>query len=151
MKSSCPPDLSARPHSMTVERQMKAAAPALYEAWTERFDLWFAEPGQLLMVPEVDRPFFFYNRRDWGSHAHYGRFVQLEKNRLVVMTWLTGPPGTSGNETLLRIELTPNAEGTHLRLTHSGFGDETSRQGHADNWPAGLEVLDDALLKLNPV
>jgi uncharacterized protein YndB with AHSA1/START domain len=151
MKSSCPPDLSARPHSMTVERQMKAAAPALYEAWTERFDLWFAEPGQLLMVPEVDKPFFFYNRRDWGSHAHYGRFVELEKNRLIVMTWLTGPPGTAGNETLLRIELTPNADGTHLRLTHSGFGDEKSRQGHADNWPAGLEVLDDALLKLSPV
>ena len=145
MKTSCPPDISARPLSLAVERQMKAQAAAIYEAWTEKFDCWFAEPGELLMTPEIDKPFFFYNRRDWGSHPHYGRFTELEVNHLIEMTWITGQGGTAGAETVLRIELLPNEQGTLLRLTHSGFLDEDSRDGHRDNWPEGLETLDQAL------
>ncbi|MEZ4698585.1 MAG: hypothetical protein R2832_19360 [Rhodothermales bacterium] len=34
------PDLSARPYSMTVERQMAASAEDIYDAWTRRFDKW---------------------------------------------------------------------------------------------------------------
>ncbi len=147
MKSKCQPDISARPLSMTVERVMKASAKDLYEAWTEKFDRWFAEPGEMMMVPEVDRPYFFNNRKDWGSHPHYGRFLELEKDKVVEMTWLTGQGGTAGAETVLRIELTPTDKGTIFRLTHSGFADESSRDGHKDNWPSGLETLDEELAK----
>lgn len=34
------PDLSSRPFSMTVERQMTAPADLIYDAWTRRFDMW---------------------------------------------------------------------------------------------------------------
>lgn len=142
MKSAIPVDVSARPHTMTVERQMKASAAALYEAWTHRFDRWFAEPGEILMWPEVDRPWFFLNRKAWGSHAHHGRFVELEQDRLVVTTWLTPPPGTSGYETLVRVELTPNDGGTLLKLTHSGLHSAEIAEGHRTNWPLALEELD---------
>lgn len=145
MKSRVPPDISARPLSMTVERRMQADAAAIYEAWTERFDRWFAEPGELIMAPEVDRPWFFLNRKDWGSHPHYGRFVELEQDRLVVTTWLTGPGGTGGAETLVRVELTPEDGETLLRLTHAGFQTEAACQAHLDNWPEGLAELDAAL------
>ena len=145
MKTTCPPDISSRPLSFTVERLMQADAASLYDAWTRKFDCWFAEPGELFMVPEVDRPFFFKNRKDWGSHPHYGRFVELEKDKLVEMTWVTGQNATEGAETVLRIELEPREKGTHLRLTHSGFADEKSKNGHEENWPAGLETLDEAL------
>jgi uncharacterized protein YndB with AHSA1/START domain len=145
MRTKCPPEISTRPLRFTVERLMKASAASLYEAWTERFDCWFAEPGELMMVPEIDRPFFFKNRRDWGSHPHYGRFIELEKNSLVEMTWVTGEGATEGAETVLRIELTPREHGTLLRLTHSGFRDAQSKDGHEQNWPEGLETLDEAL------
>ena len=130
---------------MTVERVMKADAAAIYEAWTERFDRWFAEPGDLIMAPEVDKPWFFKNRKDWGGHPHYGRFVELEKDRLVVTTWLTGSGGTAGAETIVRVELTPENGHTLLTLTHSGFQTESARQGHLANWPDALEDLDDTL------
>ena len=145
MRTKFEPDLSKRPQKMTVQRQMNANASELYEAWTSRFDRWFAQPGELVMAPEVDTPYFFYNRHDWGRCAHYGRFLELEKDRLVEMTWVTPKPGTSGTETVIRVELEPNEKGTLLKLTHSGFEDKESCQGHIDNWPAGLEELDQAL------
>lgn len=139
------PDLSSRPFSMTVEREMKGAATLIYDAWTRRFDSWFAQPGELIMTPEVGSLFFFYNRHDWGRHAHYGRFLELEKDRRVKMTWLTGAPGTYGDETVIEVELEPRGDGTLLRLHHEGFSTEAACKAHEDNWPAALEVLDDAL------
>ena len=97
------------------------------------------------MTPEVDVPFFFYNRYDWGRHPHYGRFLALKPAELVELAWVTGENGTEGAETVIRVELTPRDDGTHLRLTHSGFPHEASRKGHAENWPEALEILDQAL------
>ena len=99
----------------------------------------------MIMTPEINRPFFFYNRHDWGRHAHYGRFVKLEKNKYIEMTWLTGRLGTCGEETLIRIELTPRDGGTYFKIIHSGFDDEAAAIGHKDNWPLALEELDQRL------
>jgi len=139
------PDLASRPHSMSLERPMKADARSLYDAWTRRFDLWFAQPGELIMKPEVGSLYFFYNRHDWGRHAHYGRFLELVENERVRMTWLTGAPGTYGDETVIEVALSPQADGTLLRLTHSGFSTPEACKGHEDNWPAALDTLDEAL------
>ena len=145
MLSKLQPDLSARPHRLVVERMMRASSPELYAAWTDQFDSWFAAPGETLMAPTPDRPFFFYNRHDWGRDPHYGRFLALEENRLIEMTWVTGKAGTGGTETVLRIELTPTGNGTHLRLTHSGFDEPEARDRHEQAWPEALETLDETL------
>ena len=58
--SSVPrPDLSARPLRMTCEHTVEARPDRVYAAWTERFDLWFAQAGTVSMVPEPGRPYFF--------------------------------------------------------------------------------------------
>ena len=120
----------------------------VYTAWTERFDLWFAQPGTVSMVPEPGRPYFFYNRDEWGRHPHYGRFLDITENRLIEMTWMTGngtTEGTAGAETILRIELVPNGAATEIRLTHSGFVSEESCAAHKENWPLALNELAEAL------
>ena len=147
--SSIPrPDLSTRPLQATCQHTFDATPKDVYVAWTTRFDSWFAQAGTVAMVPEPGRPYFFYNRDEWGRHPHYGRFLELTDNELIEMTWMTGngtPRGTQGAETLLRIELIPQGERTELRLTHSGFASEESRDAHEQNWPLALEILSEAL------
>lgn len=133
---------------MIWEGLLGASPEALYQAWTSRFDLWFAQPGDLYMTPEVDKPYFFYNKTEWGRHPHYGRFLELEENRVVEMTWLTGngePVGTEGAETVIRVELTPKENGTLMHFTHSGFVSQESCDGHAANWPEAFSGLEAAL------
>jgi len=148
MKKIPRPDHSSRPLKTTCVYTVKAKPGEVYKAWTERFDLWFAQPGTLFMIPEVGRPFFFYTPDDWGRHPHYGRFLELVENKLVEMTWITGDgtaEGTQGAETIIRVEIEPNGSDTEIRMTHSGFVSEKSRAGHEENWPLALKELDEAL------
>lgn len=142
------PDLSARPLQMTCAHTIRATPAVVFAAWTTCFDRWFAQPGTLAMVPEAGQPYFFYNRDDWGRHPHYGRILEVRADQLIEMTWMTGNgthEGTQGAETVLRVELVVNGEGTEVRLTHSGFVSAESRDGHQENWPLALEILDAAL------
>jgi uncharacterized protein YndB with AHSA1/START domain len=139
------PDLSDPPLGHTVEVQMAAAAPALYEAWTEGFDAWFAAPGTVLMRGEVNAPSFFETHFEGRSHAHYGRFLALEPDRRVVITRLAGTPGTAGAETIVTVKLGPFGAGTRLRLTHAGFLDEVARAENEAAWQVVLPHLDEVL------
>ena len=139
------PDVDKRPFTLTVERDMDASASDIYDAWTtEKFSLWFAAPGTVLMKPEVNTVYFFESRFDGQRHPHYGRFLVLEEDRRIEMTWLTAL-GTQGVETLLTLELTPIESGTHIKLQHTGFPDDESRKGHEEAWPDALDELEKAL------
>jgi uncharacterized protein YndB with AHSA1/START domain len=142
------PDLTDRPYALNVEHLFRTTPAALYAAWTEHFDVWFAAPGSVLMRAGVDEPFFFEtefkaeNESAAKRYPHYGRFLRLVKNASIELTWLTGAGGTEGAETVVTVELQPAGEGTMLRLSHAGFATEASRDRHRHAWPLVLEHLE---------
>src|ERR1700690_606308 len=138
-----PPDLSSRPFRLNAERAMTAAPSALFRAWTEQFDRWFAAPGSVLMKGDVNAVWFFETHFEGERHPHYGRFLRLELDRLVETTWVTGvPPGV---ETLVPVELQPRIAGAVLKLPHAGFPDQACRDRHEAAWPGVLAHLDERL------
>jgi uncharacterized protein YndB with AHSA1/START domain len=139
------PDLSSRPHGCTVSHVFPIAPDVLYRAWTEQVDRWFAEPGSVLMTPAVDRPFFFETAFEGTRHPHYGRFLHLEPDRRIEMTWVTGVGGTGGAETIVSVDLEPAGNGTRLTLRHAGFADEVGMEHHRAAWPLVLEQMEQRL------
>ena len=137
------PDLTLRPFDTHAERTVAHAPSIVYAAWTTGFDRWFAAPGAIWMTPAEGAPFVFVVQHEGARHPHYGRFLRLDPDRVVSLTWVSS--GTGGVETVVTVELEPDAHGTRVRLTHEGFPDAASRDRHAEAWPKVLEQMDGRL------
>src|SRR5580700_7841852 len=122
-----PASSSEEPLGFTIERTMRASPHAIYVAWTEHIDAWFAIVGSVRMEGTVGSPFFFETHFEGRRHPHYGRFLKIDAGRIVELAWVTGDGGTKGAETIVTVELAARRRGTRLSLTHAGFPDVRSK------------------------
>jgi uncharacterized protein YndB with AHSA1/START domain len=96
----------------------------------DRMRAWMGEPV------EVDpRPGGVYRVSVIDGNVAIGEYVEVVADERVVWTWgwegsATIPPGSS----VVEVTLTPDGDGTLLRLRHSGLPDEEAVNDHGRGW-----------------
>jgi len=130
--------------SLTVSRRIDATPEDVFRAWTdpEQFKRWF-QPTRVIMNPGVDGLYFIEVLHEQRSWPHYGRYVRVQRPRLLEFTWMS--EGTRGRESMVTVELAPSDGRTKLVLTHAGLPDDEMGRQHEEGWTQILGNLADHL------
>jgi uncharacterized protein YndB with AHSA1/START domain len=79
------------------------------------------------------------NVREFECH---GEIVEFDPPRLLVYTWFGNWHDDTSRRTVVRWELTPQAGGTHVKVTHSGLANlPIARKDYSSGWVGVLEML----------
>jgi hypothetical protein len=65
---------------------MPATPDALFRAWTEQLDRWFAAPRSVLMQPGSIQPFSSKRNLKGWRHSQCGRLLRLNQSPLIELT-----------------------------------------------------------------
>jgi uncharacterized protein YndB with AHSA1/START domain len=132
---------SATVDSGVIERQLRIAArpETVFAFWVEpdRIARWM---GRTVTVEP--RPGGAFRIDYNGSDIARGEVLEIDPPRRLVLSWGweaegdATPPGASRVE----VTLTPDGDGTLLRLRHSGLV-EAAVEGHAQGWDQFLSSL----------
>jgi uncharacterized protein YndB with AHSA1/START domain len=71
----------------------------------------------------------------------HGDIVEFDPPRTLAYTWYANFHSVPGHATLVRWELTPNPDGTHVKMTHSRLKPLTEASNYAQGWPGVIEGL----------
>lgn len=70
-----------------------------------------------------------------------GEIVEYEPPRLLAYTWFSNAHAIPSQQTLVRWELMVQAQGTLVRMTHSGLKDLPGGTGYVSGWPSVIGSL----------
>ncbi|SPF41433.1 conserved hypothetical protein [Candidatus Sulfotelmatobacter kueseliae] len=132
-----------------------AAPPArVFQALTDAAQLkqWFTDPSCPIHLWEMDARLggrYRYNTeagtavvnnvREFECH---GEIVEFDPPRLLVYTWFGNWHDNKSIRTVVRWELTPQAGGTHVKVTHSGLASlPIARKDYTGGWVGVLDML----------
>jgi uncharacterized protein YndB with AHSA1/START domain len=117
---------------LEVEQRIDAKPSTVFSYLTDpaKFVTWMGAGAML-----DPRPGGRYRIEVDGDNVAVGEFKEVDPPHRLVMTWgwenhQTVPPGS----TTVEITLTPDGDGTVLRLRHVGLPTEDDRRTHADGW-----------------
>ena len=125
--------------AVVVERRIAARPETVFSFFTdrERWLSWMGVDGQFSFEPDG-----LYRTRVTGDNHAAGRFLEIDPPKRVVFTWgwesggVPVPPGSSTVE----ISLTPDGDGTLLRLIHRDLPPD-ARAPHGEGWHHYLDRL----------
>jgi uncharacterized protein YndB with AHSA1/START domain len=117
--------------AVIVERHI-AASPAVVYAYLTESDKWARWQGIAAQLQPKPGGSFLMSMP--GGLQASGRFLELVPEERVVFTWgWIDHPGVPPGSSTVRMDLTPDDDGTLVRLTHSGLP-STELEVHARGW-----------------
>lgn len=128
---------------VSVTREIAAKPREVFEAWNDPkhpASPW-SEIKRAIVQPVKDGLFYLCMVNEGKDWPHYGRFVRLDKPKLIEYTWVS--PATYGVETRVRITLKPKGAGTQFSLRHTGLPNDAMGRGHQEGWDYFVEALAD--------
>ena len=139
-----PTTTSAAPKlfDLTVSRTIDAAPADVFDAWVDpaKVSAWFGT-ARVIMNPVVDGLYYISVKHQGRTYPHYGRFLRIERPRLVEQTWMS--EGTHGLESIVTFSIEPRGGGrsSDVTIRHTGLPDEKERRSHQEGWTSLLEAL----------
>jgi len=126
---------------LTVTRTIPAPAEKVFDVWIDPKSPggpWFGG-DRVIVNPVVDGLFYLAAKHEGRVWPHYGRFLRLERPRLIEYTWMS--EATQGKESVVTLTLQPLGEDTEVTLRHSGVPDDEMGRKHKDGWGWILDML----------
>jgi uncharacterized protein YndB with AHSA1/START domain len=71
-----------------------------------------------------------------------GEVLEFDPPRVLAYTWIANWHDDKARRTIVRWELTPSKDGTHVKVTHSGLANEAvARKDYSNGWPGVLAAV----------
>ena len=137
--------------TLRVTRRCDASAERVFDAWldAERAATFlFATAAGRMVRADIDArvggSFCFVDRRDGEDVEHTGTYLEIDRPRRLVFTFLV--PKYSAATTRVTVEIVPLGMGCELTLTHDGVLPEYASRTES-GWIAILEALESAVAR----
>jgi uncharacterized protein YndB with AHSA1/START domain len=135
--------------TVRVERHIDATPETVFDAWLDpdAVGRWlFATPGGVMERVEIDARvggrFRIDERRAGELASHFGGYEEIDRPRRLVFSF--GIDRAPDAMTRVTVEITPEADGSRLALTHERvWADYATRTG--EGWATVLDGLARAL------
>ena len=126
---------------LIVSRTVQASPAQVFDVWTNPKSPggpWFGAE-HVILNPVIDGLFYHVVKHEGRTWAHYGRFLQIERPRLVEHTWVS--EATRGVESIVSVTFQPRDGQTEIVLRHSGVPDDEMGRRHEEGWGWVLSML----------
>lgn len=137
--------------TLTLERRLNAPPETVFAYCTKPEHLlkWWGPEGMTLPEYALDfeRPGPWMSvmmNADGQRYKVSGEVVRVDPPREVEFTWgWHDEADARGHESTVRLTVTPAGDdAATLTLTHSGLGDENSKEGHESGWTSALRKIE---------
>ncbi len=131
--------------TLVIDRVFTAPPDRVFAAWTDTAQLaeWYGPEGMKAEIfandLTVGGQYSLVMKSAEGEYHLSGEYEEIEPPRKLVFTWKWK---TSDETTRVTIELRPQGDGTHLRLTHTGFPEAEQASSHNQGWSSSLNDLE---------
>lgn len=132
---------------ITVKRRIPARAEKVFDVWIDPKSPggpWYGG-ARVIVNPAVDGLFYIAVGHEGRSWPHYGRFVRIERPRVVEHTWMS--EATKGLESVVTTTFEARGEETEVTLIHTGVPDDEAGRRHKDGWEFVVGALAEAIAK----